>query len=97
MSPATSPVVARRAVPVDRDRDPLGRVADVDWCVLATDSAQRGLDHLHIDWADLPTASAVELRALLDDLQAAPAAPLPGQSGAGASSARSVDVRSCAG
>jgi serine/threonine protein phosphatase PrpC len=42
---------------------------DVNWCVLATDGAQRGLDHRRTDWADLPKASAAELRSHLDDLQ----------------------------
>jgi serine/threonine protein phosphatase PrpC len=42
---------------------------DVDWCVLATDGAQRGFDHHHTDWAALHEASTVELNDLLGSLQ----------------------------
>jgi hypothetical protein len=41
---------------------------NVSWCVLATDGAQRGIDHLGVPWTDLPTASTEELAALLDEL-----------------------------
>lgn len=44
------------------------RRADVTWCVLATDGAQRGFDHLAVAWEDLHHASADELRAMLDTL-----------------------------
>ncbi len=43
--------------------------ADIAWCVLATDGAQRGLDHHHTDWAVLPGESAGQLRERLDALQ----------------------------
>jgi hypothetical protein len=34
---------------------------EVAWCVLATDGAQRGLDHLHTDWAALPSDTTEQL------------------------------------
>ena len=37
--------------------------ASIAWLVLATDGAQRGLDH-HIDWTALPSESADQLRGL---------------------------------
>jgi serine/threonine protein phosphatase PrpC len=40
----------------------------VAWCVLATDGAQRGFDHLGIAWADLAAVSATELQRHLDNL-----------------------------
>jgi hypothetical protein len=42
--------------------------SDIAWCILATDGAQRGLDHQGADWAALPGESNEELRARLDDL-----------------------------
>ena len=39
------------------------------WCVLATDGAQRVIDHNRADWAALPRASVGELVIYLDDLQ----------------------------
>lgn len=44
------------------------RRSDVAWCVLATDGAQRGFDHLGIAWADLPRATPEALASLLDEL-----------------------------
>jgi hypothetical protein len=41
---------------------------DVRWCVLATDGAQRGFDHLGIPWENLPAADPERLRELLDEL-----------------------------
>lgn len=41
---------------------------DVQWCVLATDGAQRGIDHSGITWEDLPHADDDDLRAMLDRL-----------------------------
>jgi hypothetical protein len=41
---------------------------DVLWCVLATDGAQRGIDHHGIPWSELPSATTEQLRAVLDDL-----------------------------
>jgi hypothetical protein len=46
------------------------RRAALAWCVLATDGAQRVIDHLHLDWAVLPKATQAGLDAILDDLQA---------------------------
>ncbi|MDQ3152562.1 MAG: hypothetical protein M3R63_12845 [Actinomycetota bacterium] len=41
---------------------------DVVWCVLATDGAQRVIDHLDIPWADVARMPETELAALLDEL-----------------------------
>ena len=57
-----SPVAAHHAL-VRRYRS-----ADIAWCVLATDGAQRGLDHHHVEWADLHKASTVDLQVCLADL-----------------------------
>lgn len=46
-------------------RYPRGAVA---WAVLATDGAQRGLDHHRVRWADLPGETDAQLRARLDEL-----------------------------
>lgn len=40
----------------------------VEWCVLATDGAQRSIDFHGIQWPDLPTMTMEELRAMLDEL-----------------------------
>nr|WP_250548729.1 hypothetical protein [Pseudonocardia sp. H11422] len=42
---------------------------EVAWCVLATDGAQRGLDHHGIDWITLYRDSDAELAHRLDQLQ----------------------------
>jgi serine/threonine protein phosphatase PrpC len=41
---------------------------DINWCVLATDGAQRVIDHLGIPWADVAKRSSNELAELLDTL-----------------------------
>ena len=41
----------------------------VRWAVLATDGAQRGLDHHGVRWADLPTQASAQLRDLLAEFQ----------------------------
>ena len=41
----------------------------VSWCVLATDGAQRDLDHLNVPWASLTAAASdADLQRTLDDL-----------------------------
>lgn len=40
----------------------------VEWCVLATDGAQRGIDFHRIPWPDLPTMTTEELSVMLDEL-----------------------------
>jgi hypothetical protein len=40
----------------------------VSWCVLATDGAQRGFDHLGTAWSDLAAASTTDLQRDLDAL-----------------------------
>jgi hypothetical protein len=35
---------------------------DIEWCVLAIDGAQRGLDHHHADWTALPDETGEQLR-----------------------------------
>ncbi|WP_075298592.1 MULTISPECIES: protein phosphatase 2C domain-containing protein [unclassified Pseudonocardia] len=44
------------------------RADDVRWAVLATDGAQRGIDHLDRRWADVAAMGDTELTALLDEL-----------------------------
>lgn len=40
----------------------------VEWSILATDGAQRGIDFHGIPWPDLPARTTEELRAMLDEL-----------------------------
>jgi serine/threonine protein phosphatase PrpC len=42
---------------------------EVAWCILATDGAQRDLDHLGVIWSDLAAADEAGLLRTLDDLQ----------------------------
>lgn len=42
--------------------------ADMDWCVLATDGAQRPIDHLGMQWSDIAQMTTRELSDLLIDL-----------------------------
>lgn len=42
--------------------------ADLRWAVLATDGAQRVIDHLHLSWADIAGRDETELLALLQEL-----------------------------
>ena len=42
---------------------------ELRWAVLATDGAQRGIDHLHMPWQDIAARRNDELLALLQDLQ----------------------------
>lgn len=44
-------------------------VDDLRWAVLATDGAQRAIDHLHLPWPDIVARRDDELLALLHDLQ----------------------------
>ncbi|TQM80449.1 protein phosphatase 2C-like protein [Saccharothrix saharensis] len=43
-------------------------LADLDWCVLATDGVQRPIDHLGMHWPDIAGMTAPELSHLLADL-----------------------------
>ena len=40
----------------------------LQWCVLTTDGAQRGIDFHGIPWPGIPTMTTKELRAMLDEL-----------------------------
>lgn len=42
--------------------------AELDWAVLATDGAQRPVDHLHLSWNDIARKDEADLLALLRDL-----------------------------
>jgi hypothetical protein len=51
---------------------------EIAWCVLATDGAQRGFDHLGTDWTVLPKDTDEQLADRLDDLQSWEALHDPG-------------------
>ena len=44
------------------------RADDLKWAVLATDGAQRGIDHLDRSWADVAAMGDTELTTLLTEL-----------------------------